>query len=179
MSSASKITNCGCGKTMTYTTRKPQKCAECKKAAKAPTGKGKRFPSKMKTQGELRLFAVLDEIIAAEYINHGFYSIFLSPKLQPLQMDRYYPDLKLGFEFDGRQHGEYIKYIHKSRKNFVYQQQCDKIKDKEAIANGITLIRVGHKEKITEDLIRGKIKAANEELYLSMIKGGTLIDKPI
>jgi hypothetical protein len=169
----SKTTTCTlCGTLMTYTTRKPMKCLSCKK----PKKKGRRFPGNKKTQGELLMFAMIESILLGEYINHGFYSIMLSPKAQPLQMDRYYPDHKLGFEYDGRQHAEYVQYIHKSRKNFTYQQECDKIKDRECKANGITLIRVGHKDKISEDLIRDKIKAANEQLYLRMIKEGTLID---
>lgn len=159
---------------ITYTTRKPLKCSACKKPK--PTGRGKRFPSNKKTQGELLMFATLGQtLIGYDYINHGFYSLLLSPKFQPLQIDRYYPDIKLGFEYDGRQHDEYIKYIHKSRKNFTYQQQCDKIKDKECKANGITLIRISHKEKITPELIRQKIKAANEGLYERLLKEGTLL----
>lgn len=173
----SKITTCGCGKTMTYTTRKPIKCAECRKKEKSPTApKGKRFPKNMQTKGELLLFAVLDELIQEEYINHGFYSVLRSPKEQPLQLDRFYPAYRLGFEFDGRQHDEYVKYIHKTRKNFTYQKECDKIKDKQTKANDITLIRVGHKEKITKKLIRDKIQAANNELYTQMLDKGELKD---
>jgi very-short-patch-repair endonuclease len=173
----SLITTCGCGKTMTYTTRKPQKCAECKRKDKAPATKGRRYPKNMQTKGELLLFAVLNQMIISEYINHGFYSVLLSPKYQPLQIDRYYPRYRLGFEFDGRQHDEYVKYIHKNRKNFTYQKECDKIKDRECKANGITLIRIGHKDKITNKFIANKIKAANEELYIQMLKEGTLIDE--
>lgn len=170
-------TNCTiCGKLVTYTTRKPLKCTECKKPTPKPR-KGGRFPRNKGTSGELLLFAILQRIIVGyPYINHGFYSILLSPKFQPLQLDRYYPGLNLAFEYDGKQHDEYIKYIHKSRKNFTYQQQCDKIKDKECKANGVTLIRIGHKDKITEKLLIEKIKTANEALYIRMLKEGTLID---
>lgn len=172
----SKTTPCTeCGTLITYTTRKPVKCTQCKKPKPKPR-KGGRFPKNMKTNGEMLLFAILHRLIVGqEYVNHGFYSFMLSPKFQPLQLDRYYPDLKLAFEYDGRQHGEYIKYIHKSRKNFTYQQECDKIKDKECKANGVTLIRIGYKEKITEDLIRSKIEAANKALYNRMLKEGILI----
>jgi hypothetical protein len=163
-----KVTNCSsCDKTIGYTTRKPRKCIDCKKATPRPRKKrGGTFPKNKGTKGEMALFYLLNDMLKEhDYINHGFYSFLMSPHHSPLQLDRFYPMLGLAFEYDGRQHDEYIKYIHKARKNFLYQQQCDIIKDKACRDRGITLIRISHRDKISEDLIRDSILVANAALY--------------
>jgi very-short-patch-repair endonuclease len=86
-------------------------------------------------------------------------------------MDRYYPDLKLGFEYDGKQHEEYNKYIHKSKKNFEYYKECDKLKEVACKNKGITLIRVAYNYKITPDALKLDILKANKKLH-NQIFGG-------
>jgi hypothetical protein len=82
-----------------------------------------------------------------------------------MQLDRYYPDLKLAFEFDGKQHDEYNKFIHRSKANFEYYKQCDRLKEKQCREEGITLIRIAYNYKITGDALKIDIKKANPELY--------------
>jgi hypothetical protein len=162
---------------MEYTTKKPLKCEECKSVkkeappkAKSKSKRGKRrYPKNKNTEGELSLFSVLEPLLGSyEYINHGFYSFLRSPKNSELQIDRYYPQLRLGFEFDGSTHTEYKKYIHKSVKNFQYYQECDRLKDIGCKKNNVTLIRIAHNEKITEELVKGKIYAADAKLGIQL-----------
>lgn len=169
-----KVTSCSkCGKDIKYTTKKPRICSVCRVKAKpkaAGTAKKpavyKKRPDNKNTQGELILFRALDELLKEhDYINHGYYSFLKSPKGHPLQLDRYYPDLKLGWEFDGKQHSEYNKYIHKSKKNFDYYKECDKLKEKYCKEKGITLIRIAWNYKITPESLKRDILKANKALH--------------
>lgn len=171
-----KTTKCTvCGKDIKYTTKKPRKCTVCRssktKVTKPVTNNTKKKtykkpPDNKNTQGELVLFRALDKLLKDhDFINHGYYSFLPSPKGYPMQIDRYYPDLKLGFEFDGKQHMEFNKYIHKSMKNFLYYQECDKLKEQQCKDKGITLIRIAYNYKISPEAIKFDIKKANRELY--------------
>jgi hypothetical protein len=164
-----KITNCtDCGKELKYNTRKPKLCAACKLKIKPkkPKSTGRRFPKNKGTTGEMAMFAVLDVILKDfDFINHGYYSFLISPKGSPLQLDRYYPELKLAFEYDGQQHDKYIRYIHKARKNFEYYKECDGLKEVLCKKKGITLIRVSYRQKLTiEDLLVLIKSQGSEEL---------------
>lgn len=175
------VTNCTeCGKEIKYTTKKPKVCSTCRLTKKKkPTtttkpkkSSGGKFPDNKNTQGELILFRALESLLKEyDYINHGYYSFLLSPKGYPLQMDRYYPDLKLGFEYDGKQHEEYNKYIHKSKKNFEYYKECDRLKEEACKKKGITLIRVAYNHKITPEALKLDILKANKKIH-SQIFGG-------
>ena len=169
-----KVTTCSeCGKEIKYTTKKPKVCTVCrnlaktdKPAAKKKTSSYKKKPDNKNTQGELILFRALDELLKGhDYINHGYYSFLPSPKGYPLQLDRYYPELKLAWEFDGKQHEEYNKYIHKSKKNFEYYKECDKLKEKNCKVCGITLIRIAWNYKITPEALKLDILKTNKDLY--------------
>lgn len=59
---------------------------------------------------------------------------------------------------DGRQHSEYNPYFHKTKKQFKYLQQCDKLKDKICEELNITLIRISHDKKVSKELIEEKLK---------------------
>lgn len=170
-----KTTTCiVCKKDIKYTTKKPKKCTTCRSSKKKPVATTstrkkksyKKMPDNKNTQGELVMFNALDKLLSGhDYINHGYYSFLPSPKGYPMQLDRYYPDLKLAWEFDGKQHEEYNKYIHKSIKNFEYYKECDGLKEKQCKEKGITLIRVAWNYKISPEAMKFDIKKANKELY--------------
>lgn len=162
-----------CGKKISYKTKPPAKCADCKtqrkpatKVATKKTRTKRRFPKNKNTKGELYLFAVLNNILSEHlFINHGYYSMLPSPRGGYMQLDRYYPELKLAFEFDGLQHDVYTPFIHKTMANYEYMKECDQLKDKLCKDLGITLIRVSQKHKVTDQAIKIDIKKANGELY--------------
>jgi hypothetical protein len=174
-----KATTCSeCGKEIKYTTKKPKVCSVCRTKAKMakkvtkpasstkkPGGYKKR-PDNKNTQGELILFRALDQLLVGhDFINHGYYSFLPSPKGYPLQLDRYYPELKLAWEFDGKQHEEYNKYIHKTKKNFEYYKECDRLKEINCKKKGITLIRIAWNYKITPEALKLDILKANKALH--------------
>ena len=158
--SAEKTTTCSkCGKTITYTTKKPKMCKECnieeygdRKFYHKPKGTPQR------SKGEFYLNKVLNELLPdIPYIDGGYYSFLPSPKGYPMQLDRYYPRLHLAFEFDGKQHNTDVEYFYRTEEQFQYQQQCDKLKEELCSKNKITIIRIGHNERITKDLIVDKL----------------------
>lgn len=167
--SEAKITKCKkCGSNIPYKTKPPTICSKCKtaKVAGKKQKTKRRFPKKRNTKGELYLFAILNSILKDHcYINHGYYSMLPSPKGSPLQLDRYYPELKLAFEYDGQQHESFNKFIHKTLDNYKYMMECDKLKDEYCKELGMTLIRVSYKHKITDEAIKVDIKKQNPELY--------------
>jgi hypothetical protein len=171
-----KTTQCSvCGKEIKYTTKMPKKCSTCKnKKTTTPVKKSggtkkktyKKPPANKNTQGELVLFRALDKLMKDEmFINHGYYSNLPSPKGYPMQLDRYYPELKLAWEFDGKQHEEFNKYIHKTKANFEYYKECDELKEKYCKQQGITLIRIAYNYKISPEALKFDIKKADKKLY--------------
>jgi hypothetical protein len=112
----------------------------------------------------------------ALYIDNGYYSFLLSPKKAPLQLDRYYPDLKIAFEYDGEQHKTYNPYMHKTQAAFAYLQECDRMKNEYCKALGIHLIRISHEKKITKQYILERLDA---EGMLSKLRKKTHTDEVI
>lgn len=108
----------------------------------------------------------------ADYIDNGYYSWMLSPKGSPLQLDRYYPDLKLAFEYNGRQHYEYNSYMHKDEAAFEYLQRCDLKKRRDCRRKGITLITVKYTKKVTSEYL---LKRLYESDVLNDISRKTIV----
>ncbi|OAS21362.1 hypothetical protein A8708_31330 [Paenibacillus oryzisoli] len=72
---------------------------------------------------------------------------------QLYEMDGYNDELKIGFEYHGRQHYEYIKHWHANKSDLELRKETDKIKESLCIENGIKLIIIPYfvnseKEKI-------------------------------
>lgn len=66
---------------------------------------------------------------------------------QNLEIDCYCPELKLGVEYNGRQHYQYVPMFHKNYEDFRNQQYRDELKRRMCSDNGITLIEVPYKVK--------------------------------
>lgn len=146
-----------CGKAVTYKTKPPKWCKQCK-----PKKKGYKKKWTHKGSKEALMFKILNQVFPdEEYINNGYYSWLLSPRSAPMQLDRYYPKLKLAFEYMGSQHYEFNKYFHRTKDAFVYLQECDIIKRKICKDKGISLIEIRHDEDITIDLIKSKLEGGD------------------
>ncbi|QKF93720.1 hypothetical protein QKU48_gp0262 [Fadolivirus algeromassiliense] len=59
-----------------------------------------------------------------------------------LEIDMYCDNLKLGFEYQGKQHYEFCKRFHKTHENFIKQQNRDKLKFTLCNNHGITLLYI-------------------------------------
>lgn len=161
-----KRTNCvDCGTVIQYATKKPKWCTKCKKKQPKVYKPSKKKSIPQQSKKELQMKQVLNQIFTEEvYIDNGYYSFLLSPKGAPLQLDRYYPELRLAFEYDGAQHAKFNPYMHKTQAAFEYLQKCDQLKNQYCKDLGIHLIRINHEKTITVDYILERLKAEGVQL---------------
>lgn len=153
-----KVAHCEvCGTDLIYKTKKPKLCSAHKLANAKPNKKPKTIPTKSKKEGQMQY--LLNKIMPeAVYIDNGFYSFLPSPKDHPMQMDRYYPDLKLAFEFQGKQHYQFNSYMHSSKESFEYLKTCDALKAKLLKQRGIRLITIKYDKEITLGYLVRRLK---------------------
>lgn len=77
-----------------------------------------------------------------------------------LEIDCWEPSLKLGVEYNGRQHYEYTPYFHKNREAFMNQKYRDELKRRMCRDNGVNLIEVPHtvKHREIEPFLRQRLR---------------------
>ena len=77
-----------------------------------------------------------------------------------LQIDGYNKELKLGFEYQGRQHFIYIEFFHRTKENFKYIKSNDRIKKKILKNKNIFMLYPTYrlKKENYKNYILGKIK---------------------
>lgn len=157
-----KVTVCEtCKSKVSYTTNKPKLCPKCRAKKEARFSKSKATTKSFRSKKEGQMQKVLNELMPnAVYVDNGYYSWMLSPKGSPLQLDRYYPDLKVAFEYNGRQHYEYNSYMHRNVEAFEYLQKCDIKKRRECRRQGIKLITIKYTKEITPEYLIGRLEEA-------------------
>jgi hypothetical protein len=64
-----------------------------------------------------------------------------------LEIDCYNPELKLGVEYQGKQHAEYVPFFHSSKEAFLNQKYRDELKRRMCRDNGVKLIEVPYTVK--------------------------------
>ena len=77
-----------------------------------------------------------------------------------LEIDCYNEELKLGLEFQGRQHYYYTPHFHRTENDFVKQVQRDQMKREMCRKNGVTLIEVPFNVENKYSFIVSKLKEA-------------------
>lgn len=167
-----KITHCTqCNKSISYSTKRPKLCGECKKGKPKVYRKARTIPTRSKNEAKMQylLNAILPE---ADYIDNGYYSWLPSPKNHPMQVDRLYPKLKLAFEYNGAQHYEFNAFMHKTQADFEYLQRCDKLKAKLMKQMGYALISIRYDKKLTKGYL---VRRLREEGLLEGLKRKTKV----
>lgn len=101
---------------------------------------GSVYPVAGKRYGERLMCEYLDILIPdSPAFDNVRYKWLVNPKTnQPLEIDRYYPKLKVGFEFQGEQHFRQVEGMG-DYKQIVY---LDKLKKKLCKEQGVLLIHV-------------------------------------
>ena len=78
-----------------------------------------------------------------------------------MSFDFYLPHHDIAFEFQGRQHIEYVHHYHRDQKTFERQKVCDRNKRRWCVLNDIDLVEVFDNHISTDDL-RSLIIAARD-----------------
>ena len=100
--------------------------------------------------GEKNMKIILDKLLPNYKFIDNYRPDWLKNPItnKNLELDRYYPDLKIGFEFNGVQH---------RKKNNIEQWERDKIKKKLCGQAGVIKLVVYYKE-LDENIINKKIQ---------------------
>lgn len=77
-----------------------------------------------------------------------------------LEIDIFNDELKLGIEYNGRQHYDYLPYFHKDYNTFLKQKYRDELKTKRCLQHGVQLIVVPYtiKHKEIETFLLRELK---------------------
>jgi hypothetical protein len=157
-----KKARCGlCGQSYLYANQEVGLCLKCLNATK--NSKLSRF------QGERLLFTILKFIFKGkrQCIN-DLYSLILSPKGAPMQLDWFCPEYNLAFELQGDQHFRQVEFYQNTREDFYYQQECDRIKRETCRDLGITLIEVRTSDPLSKEYILQQIKLKAPKIYTDL-----------
>lgn len=110
-------------------------------------------------EGEMK--AYLDKIFLSEkYYDNKFWICADNTLVNKgniyggLQLDRYYPNLSLAFEYDGQQHFEHQKYFHKTKMEFLKYQERDILTNQMCESANVKLFRIPYHMDLTEKTLR-------------------------
>jgi hypothetical protein len=99
------------------------------------------------SRGELECRRVLEKIFKAPCAKARPAFLYNQVTGERLEIDCYNEDLKLGCEYDGRQHTQYVKQFHKNYEAFRNQQYRDVMKYRACEDRGVYMIRVPYTVK--------------------------------
>jgi hypothetical protein len=94
------------------------------------------------SKGELICKQVVEKILNKPFIKIRLDSFKNNVTKRNLELDLYNEELKLGVEYSGRQHYEFVPHFHKNYEAFLNQQYRDYMKEIKCKENGIRLIIV-------------------------------------
>ena len=80
-----------------------------------------------------------------------------------LRLDFYLPNYKLGLEYHGRQHREFVEHFHKDAGGFQDSQRRDRRKLELCAIAGISVAVFWDHEKLSLELVEERIKEALDE----------------
>jgi hypothetical protein len=139
-----------CGIEVSYRTKKPTYCKECRP---------KKYNRRTIHRYERSVFLVIEDVIICDAIRNGYYTWLLSPKGEPMQLDWYANcGVEIGFEIQGEQHYQFNKYFHKTKNNFEYQVTCDQLKESLCKKRGLILFKIRYGTKVNADYVISLLK---------------------
>lgn len=111
----------------------------------------KAISNKFVSRGEEICRNVLEDIFKTEFPNSrpDFLKNPLGTKMN-LEIDCYSSKLKLGLEYNGKQHYEYTSRFHKNKEAFQNQQYRDVLKKKLCEEHGVKLITISYKTSLQD-----------------------------
>lgn len=109
--------------------------------------------------GSTKLLQLLLNIFGSEVKVFPEYSVG-----EALRLDFYLPDYKLGWEWHGRQHMEFVEHFHGDKAGFIDSQNRDRRKLELCAEQGIMVVVFWDHEELTEELVLERIAGAKNEL---------------
>jgi hypothetical protein len=114
------------------------------------------------SKGETECRRVLEKVFGRPFnkIRPNFLNNPVTDGGHNLELDCYNHDLRLGVEYHGKQHYEYVPYFHKNKEAFYNQKYRDELKKRMCKDNGILLIEVPYtvKENDIESFLTKQIR---------------------
>lgn len=86
------------------------------------------------------------------------YSIVPEQPIANLRIDWFIKELKIGFEFQGKQHVEFNRFHFETKHDFIRAQNRDYDKSYMCERMGIAIVYFYHDEDLSIDLVRAKIR---------------------
>lgn len=108
-----------------------------------PDTKKARYVRESKGEAECR--RVMEKLFMRAFPNRRPLFLMNAVTGKPLEIDCCNMELQLGVEYNGRQHYEYTKGMHKNFEAFRIQQYRDEMKMRKCVENNFTLIIVPYK----------------------------------
>jgi len=105
-------------------------------------------------ENEKQMIAIIKEMYLGDNVETHNRTI-----LNGLEIDCYIPEIKLGFEYNGKQHYEHVEIFHKTIEDFEKQKERDIEKLKRAEKKGIKIITIKYDEPLTRENILNRIEA--------------------
>jgi hypothetical protein len=114
--------------------------------------KDKKGDGKGDSKGEIECKRVLESIFNKPFnkVRPDFLRNQVTGNTNNLEIDCYNDELKLGLEYNGRQHYEFVPYFHRNKETFYNQKYRDELKRIKCRDNGIMLIEVPYNIKIQD-----------------------------
>ena len=129
----------------------------------SPIQQQNHIKKKTDSLGEIECRRVLSKIFQKPFdkIRPHFLNNVVTGGSHNLEIDCYNHELRLGVEYQGKQHYEFVPYFHKNKEAFYNQKYRDELKRHLCKDNNITLIEVPYNIKIVdiENYILKKLQA--------------------
>lgn len=107
---------------------------------------------KKDSKGEVECRRVLEKLFRKKFdkIRPNFLSNPVTDGNYNLEIDCYNEQLRLGVEYSGKQHYEYVPFFHRNKEAFYNQKYRDELKRRMCKDNNIILIEVPYTVKIDD-----------------------------
>lgn len=112
-----------------------------------------------------KVHSTLKELFPANPHRRVFPEHYVQFKGARLFFDFYIKELEVFIEVQGRQHTEFVKHFHGTKKNFDSQRYRDNLKIQYVQENEKCLVRFNYDEDITKELVLEKITNAMESCF--------------
>lgn len=114
---------------------------------------------KFRSSGSKVLEKILVDIFSKENVVCEYSEKWLiNPQTKKrMYVDFFIKSINTAIEFDGKQHYEFIEFIHRNYKNFFWQVYRDRVKEKILLKHGIKTIRFKYDENLSNEYVRNKL----------------------